>query len=224
MRSYPSSPQQPDTNDLVWPHTVSRRIKAPLTSLIKHLRWYLTHPNIPRIGLLHVLEAVESHVGRTLDAYSPDQDTKIFRTLLLHIREHISHDSNASDNDVWQNALSEFLGFAIKLQIIAAQSSTDDPRSTRQGAAGDNRSRSLNALKLKDIEKEILLAIGDQTLTCKEIASKSGKFSDNGHLRGALSHLKKKRGILDSPGRGYFIRDEYHWVLTALSASADVSA
>jgi hypothetical protein len=81
---------------------------------------------------------------------------------------------------------------------------------------GSDPSTRLNTLNLKDAEKEIILVIGDQSLIGKQIAQKIDRPIDSSEVRGSLSVLTNTRRILDNQRRGYFVRDEYCWLLTAL--------
>ena len=86
---------------------------------------------------------------------------------------------------------------------------------------GANPSVRLDSLNLKDAEKEIILAIGDQSLTGKQIAFKIDRDPNSSEVRGTLSVLRNTRGILENRRRGYFVRDEYRWLLPALKDEAE---
>lgn len=86
----------------------------------------------------------------------------------------------------------------------------------------DDPSIRLDSLNLKDSEKEIILAIGDQSLIGKSIAVVIDRPHDSSEVRGTLSVLKNTRKILDNQRRGYFLRDEYRWLLAALREEQSV--
>ena len=62
-------------------------------------------------------------------------------------------------------------------------------------------------VKLRTIEKNIIEALGSETLTLEQIAPKAGD-EVNGHFKKAISSLSKQ-GILGNKRPGYFVQKQY---------------
>ena len=70
-------------------------------------------------------------------------------------------------------------------------------------------------IQLRTIEKNIIEALGTDTLTLEQIAPKAG-YEVNGHFKEAVSSLTK-RGILGNRRPGYFVQPQYQHVFSKLS-------
>ncbi len=71
-------------------------------------------------------------------------------------------------------------------------------------------------IELRTIEKNIIEALGTDTLTLEQLAPKAG-YEVNGHFKGAVSSLSK-RGILGNKRPGYFVQPQYLQLVSELSA------
>ena len=69
-------------------------------------------------------------------------------------------------------------------------------------------------IELRTIEKNIIEALGTNTLTLEQLAPKAG-YEANGHFKKAVSSLSK-RGILGNRRPGYFVQPQYRRVLSKL--------
>jgi predicted transcriptional regulator of viral defense system len=67
---------------------------------------------------------------------------------------------------------------------------------------------------LNRTEKNIIKALGDETLTVEELAVTAG-YEVSGYFRRTLSSLRK-RGILANKQPGYYLKPEYNYLLQDL--------
>ena len=63
-------------------------------------------------------------------------------------------------------------------------------------------------------EKNIIEALGQDTLIIEDLAVKAG-YELSGHFRRQVASLRK-RGILGNKRPGYYVTPEYRWVLETL--------
>ena len=74
--------------------------------------------------------------------------------------------------------------------------------------------RSLDMVELRTIERNIIEALGTDTLTLEQLAPKAG-YEVNGHFKKAVSILSKQ-GILGNRSPGYFVQPQYQHILSSL--------
>ena len=67
-------------------------------------------------------------------------------------------------------------------------------------------------IELRPIEKNIIEALGTDTLTLERLALRAG-YEVNGHFKKAVS-LLSKRGILGNKRPGYFVQPQYHRIVS----------
>ncbi len=72
-------------------------------------------------------------------------------------------------------------------------------------------------IELRTIEQNIIEALGNDTLTCEQLAPKAG-YEVNRHFKKAISSLSK-RGILGNKRLGYFVQPQYQRIVHELSTS-----
>ena len=70
-------------------------------------------------------------------------------------------------------------------------------------------------IELRTIERNIIEALGTDTLTLEQLAPKAG-YEVNGHFKKAVSSLSK-RGILSNKRPGYFVQPQYQRIVSELS-------
>jgi hypothetical protein len=68
--------------------------------------------------------------------------------------------------------------------------------------------------ELRTIEKNIIEALGKDTLTLEQLAAKAG-YEVGGHFKRAISSLSK-RGILGNKRPGYFVQPQYLGIIKKL--------
>ena len=68
-------------------------------------------------------------------------------------------------------------------------------------------------VELRVIERNIIEALGTDTLTLEQLAPKAG-YEVNGHFKKAVSSLSK-HGILGNKRPGYFVQPEYQRILAS---------
>lgn len=73
--------------------------------------------------------------------------------------------------------------------------------------------------KLNDTEKNIIEALGTDTLTGEKLAKKAG-YPYNSNFKSTLSALHR-RGILGNKRPGYFVQTDYHFLLAKSGQSQD---
>ena len=71
-------------------------------------------------------------------------------------------------------------------------------------------------IELRTIERNIIEALGTDTLTLEQLAPKAG-YEVNGHFKKAVSSLSK-RGILGNKRPGYFVQPQYPQFVSESSA------
>jgi hypothetical protein len=76
--------------------------------------------------------------------------------------------------------------------------------------------RQARMVELRTIEKNIIEALGTDTLTLEQLAPRAG-YEVNGHFKKAVS-LLSKRGILGNKRPGHFVKPQYHPIISQLSA------
>ena len=69
-------------------------------------------------------------------------------------------------------------------------------------------------IELRTIERNIIEALGTDTLTLEQLAPKAG-YEVNGHFKKAVS-LLSKREILGNKRPGYFVQPQYLHLVGAL--------
>jgi len=70
---------------------------------------------------------------------------------------------------------------------------------------------------LNTIEKNIIEALGTDTLTLEQLAPKAG-YEVGGYLKQAVASLSK-RGIIGNKRPGYFVQEQYLQIIEDLSDS-----
>ena len=70
-------------------------------------------------------------------------------------------------------------------------------------------------VELRVIEKNIIEALGTDTLTLEQLAPKAG-YEVNGHFKKAVSSLSKQ-GILGNKRPGYFVHPEHQGIFSKSS-------
>ena len=76
-------------------------------------------------------------------------------------------------------------------------------------------------IQLRTIERNILEALGGDTMTLEQLAPKAG-YEVNGHFKKAISSLRK-RGILGNKKPGYFVTRQYQHIVGMNQFSAAAS-
>ena len=66
-------------------------------------------------------------------------------------------------------------------------------------------------INLTTAQKNIIEALGDDTLTVEQLAPKAG-YELSGHFRKTVASLRK-RGILGNNQPGYYVMPEYRYLL-----------
>lgn len=66
-------------------------------------------------------------------------------------------------------------------------------------------------IELTTAQKNIIEALGEDTLTVEQLAPKAG-YELSGHFREAVNSLRKC-GILGNNRPGYYVMPEYKWLL-----------
>ena len=69
-------------------------------------------------------------------------------------------------------------------------------------------------IELRTIERNIIEALGTDTLTLEQLAPKAG-YEVNGHFKKAVS-LLSKRGILGNKRPGYFVQPPHERIVSEL--------
>ncbi len=66
-------------------------------------------------------------------------------------------------------------------------------------------------IELRTIERNIIEALGADTLTLEQLAPRAG-YEVNGHFKNTISSLRK-RGILGNKRPGYFVQAQYQGII-----------
>lgn len=72
-------------------------------------------------------------------------------------------------------------------------------------------------MNLGKTERNVILALGDETLTLEQLAPKAG-YEVSGHFRRTVLPLSK-RGILGNKNPGYFVKPRYREIIDERSGA-----